>query len=182
MWRQNVIRCPKLSTKKSLIASVYKSWQNLGLRWLWYQNVFHSNGPERSAENASKTKYNFPNPYPTFPRTRRTLWVAFLCSLIPDLWREQSVHWETRLGLEGLKRLLARYNPNQRDEPSKVTPHLTKRKTGLQWTGSHLSTNSLQLLCQEVFTIIIIIILTYRHWDKSCKCTNSTFCFDILNT
>lgn len=56
---------------------------------------------------------------------------CILYCLIPDFWLEQSVHWETHLGLVGLKRLLAKNNPNQRNEPSKVTPHLTKRKIGV---------------------------------------------------
>lgn len=47
--------------------------------------------------------------------------------LIPDFWLQQSVHWETRLGFVGPKRLLAKNNPNQRNETSKVTPHLTEK-------------------------------------------------------
>lgn len=79
--------------------------------------------------------------------------------LIPDLWPEQSVHWETRLGLVGLKRLLAENNPIQRNEPSKVTAHLTKRKIGLQWTESCLSTTAYSCTVLNSFHLDFISIL-----------------------
>lgn len=128
--------------------------------------MFHSKlVPERSKQTAPKTKYNlvtiqkwFPNSYQN--TLSKTTVSCILCCLIPDFWLEQSVHWETRLGLEGLKRLLAKNNPNQRNDTSKVTPHLTKRKIGLQWTES----------CPQRLTAILsgtFLILTSLTSDKS---------------
>lgn len=51
-------------------------------------------------------------------------------------------------------RLLPENNPNQRNKPSKVMPHLTKRKKNrVVISGVHIIYHSMRLFCHETVAV-----------------------------